>query len=126
MRKKVEWTNGWNKEKFYKQIEKKNGWSRCTESIYNNSCTYRCAYRNEKGKACAIGAFIPDSMYKKSFEGHDIRSLLKHNSLLLNHMPFKNITILHLIQSIHDGYNSGDFETHFKKEFEKKVLPWIK
>jgi hypothetical protein len=63
-----------------------------------------CAYRGVKNKACAIGCLIPDSIYRKEFEGGKITSLFA-TSTVLSHMYEGHSALLWALQGVHDYVN---------------------
>jgi hypothetical protein len=48
--------NNYTIDSILEKITEKNGWEQCVNGI-----TRKCVYRNDKGRACAAGVFIPDN-----------------------------------------------------------------
>jgi len=113
----MKWLNDWTEEKFLKQIEKKNGWQRVTgkdESF--------CAFRNDKGFGCIVGAFIPDSKYSSRMErsNNSAQEVIKRFKLE-KYMPL-DIYDMRDLQNVHDSYKSShgiSFKEHFMEYFNR-------
>ena len=67
--------------------------SKCTDD--NNSCLYR----NDEGKSCAVGALIPDHLYKSSMEGHDVGYLIGTNPQVAEYLGFVDRTRCRRVES---------------------------
>lgn len=51
--------NGWTVGTALEQLEKRNGWVRCTKPE-STACAYRLDAHDPTSQACAVGAFLPD------------------------------------------------------------------
>lgn len=90
--------NGWTRESMLKQIEEKNGFKICSDKEH-----IKCLYRNDDGRACLVGAFIPDEKYNPAFEDETADYLLKENVDLSRFMPLDNM-LMRELQNIHDTH----------------------
>lgn len=73
-----------------------------------------CLYRGPEDLKCAVGCIIPDELYKESFENcsvdhNHLEDLVKELSNLYDIPLYKLIEDLRVAQSIHDSYDSYDF-----------------
>lgn len=62
----------------------------------------RCRYRMESGLRCAIGALIPDELYKEEFEGAGAYRLIGNLYALEIADWREHKELLDLLQNIHD------------------------
>ena len=85
--------NGWTVDSAMAQIEKMNGWKRCADGDV-------CKYRNEQGRACAVGAFIPDG-HEGTAGRYRVRALLENFPDLRPLMPLDDEDLDDL-QALHD------------------------
>ncbi len=85
--------NNWTKARIIKQIE--------TNMLGHKSCNYKdeCVYRALDSNKCAVGVFIPDSLYHTSFEESSIQALWPK---LSDVMPL-NLAGMQRLQRIHDS-----------------------
>jgi hypothetical protein len=74
-----------------------------------------CAYRGDGGLKCAIGALIPDEIYKNSFEGQTLAYLLTDNSGLEELFDGVDTQLLFDLQNVHDGSNSRRWELALRR-----------
>jgi hypothetical protein len=82
-----------------------------------NSCRYR-----HRGLKCAVGALIPDNLYKKGMEGKTVSSFYSVDGEFPEVASiFKNVSnyLLLDLQLAHDEY-AGDTET-FIEEFKTRM-----
>lgn len=77
-----------------------------------------CAYRGPDGLKCAVGALIPDELYRDNMEGRTIRTLLISDrdayhklSRLLDRV---DVQLLEEMQTIHDHNEPKQWEKAFK------------
>ena len=86
--------NNWTREKVINQVIKEfKGYS---------SNDYQCMYRDEKGRKCIAGCFIPDELYNESFENDSIEELIDNTSPeIYKSMPFPALTMKKW-QRLHD------------------------
>lgn len=79
-----------------------------------------CAYMSPDGLKCAIGALIPDALYREEFEKCSIRRLLRDYPEIFEDWeqlrPF-----LKRIQSAHDLFSRDTIET-WRKSFKNEML----
>jgi hypothetical protein len=57
-----------------------------------------CAYRGSNNNKCAVGCFIPDDLYRSSFESVWVRNLPQN---IIDIMPL-NVEGMVLLQEVHD------------------------
>jgi hypothetical protein len=63
-----------------------------------------CLYRDGKGGACVVGAFIPDSLYSRAFEFKSVRTLYAFaNSPTLAAFIVRHGPLLEKLQQVHDS-----------------------
>jgi len=84
-----------------------------------------CLYRGPGGLKCAVGALIPDEIYRKSFEGVGIRPLINGFADLNSLFKAVNITLLEQLQHIHDQSLVENWEKLFERlaEFHELTMP---
>jgi len=95
--------NGWTRHKVLKQLGEKNGFKKCADGTV-------CVYRNLQGRACLVGAFIPDSRYNTSMDDYHENSAAKKvipDFKLERFMPFST-EIMQKMQEIHDNIDHKD------------------
>ena len=63
-----------------------------------DSLRTKCEYRGHGGRACVIGASIPDARYQRWFEGHMASSLATLSDIL----PIGGSSFLNQFQVMHD------------------------
>lgn len=97
--------SGWTRERFMAQIRARNNGS---ASVSENGSS--CAYRGADGNACAIGCFIPDDVYSKSYEGKGVLKLLQRHPEIWEFMPSDDINFLSRLQTVHDRYSNNTYE----------------
>jgi len=97
---KVKTINGWTKAKIIDKLEQMMPDSgRCIEEDGD-----MCQYRNDDGKACAIGAFIPDTFREAlGYIGY-VKALLNEYPEVKDYMPI-TLETLDLFQCVHDRWN---------------------
>lgn len=88
--------NDWTKESLMERILEKNSFAICTSGRGDR------VYRNDEGKACFAGVFIPDELYSKAFEGKVVDGIIQIAPALLNYFPFGHEGMAAL-QNIHDS-----------------------
>lgn len=90
--------NGWTKAEIVAQIK---------AAVPRNGCaqpgTTNCAYRNARGKACAVGAFVPDDVYHPDMDYNTplVSHVLETFPGLLSYMPLPT-DALSRMQHLHD------------------------
>lgn len=97
---------------------------KCKSQIPNGSM---CSYRGDKGRMCAVGALIPDEIYKPEFESNGVHRLIDKHS---HNMPedfakflSQNENLLEELQSIHDLWQPDDNEElHYSIAYIKNGL----
>jgi hypothetical protein len=64
----------------------------------------RCAYRGADGTKCAVGCLIPDTAYRKSFEGHSVEHDGVKQALIAGGINMHSLVCetLYILQRIHD------------------------
>lgn len=67
---------------------------------------HRCRYRNDFGLKCAIGALIPDDLYRPQMENLSVVRLLQNFPELSHYMPDNTLPLCKELQSIHDRTSS--------------------
>jgi hypothetical protein len=86
-----------------------------------------CKYRTPKGRVCAFGALIPNSLYRKRFEDGTAKAVLvegcdaNHYSAKLAVSLAGHIRLISDLQSAHDyaaTYMGGDFVAMFRHRAE--------
>lgn len=90
--------NGWTKESLIAHV-KKNFKGRSTDSRGN------CKYRGPDGRKCAVGVFIPDSIYDTDMEG---RSMVAIQDVfpLKSVIPISNEGMMQLQLQHDDAYDN--------------------
>ena len=79
----------------------------------------RCRYRTKSGLRCAIGALIPDELYKEEFEGAGAAQLIDNLYALEIADWREHKELLDHLQSVHDGcaqVTVGAFNLFFLEE----------
>ena len=89
---------------------------RCVRSP-NDAGLALCAYRNESGLACAVGALIPDKLYKPIMDNggdtgiaankHVQRALVKAGVMSSTRKDDPAVPLLHDLQCLHDSNTPG-------------------
>jgi hypothetical protein len=106
--------NGWTKEKIISFIKKEfKG-----KSVMLNGKS--CAYRGINGAKCAVGMFIPDSMYDTKMENLCTSAVVEINTALEAVFPL-NVCNMEELQSIHDGSNPDETLHEMIDWIEKNV-----
>ncbi len=66
-----------------------------------------CKYRGPNGLKCAVGYWIPDEIYEKSFEGRSLKLLIGEQHIPSNvglyHFFDKWFNVFYMLQKFHDG-----------------------
>lgn len=62
-----------------------------------------CAYRGDNGLKCAVGALIPDSLYKPEMEGKRASALMFFNHAVAEYFGVDNGGFLDSLQTVHDS-----------------------
>jgi hypothetical protein len=64
----------------------------------------RCAYRGTDGTKCAVGCLIPNTAYRKSFEGHSVNHPSVKRALIAGGVNMRPLVYetLFVLQKIHD------------------------
>lgn len=116
--------NGWTKAAIITLMEKTfTGYSAKGERHIGAS---NCAYRGDKGTKCAVGLFIPDSMYQPEMDsmqyfvdrhqnGTGVEQLLELFPYLRVHMPLP-VPALQELQKMHDQNENGTLQ---------KMVQWV-
>lgn len=79
-----------------------------------------CMYRTPDGKRCAVGALIPDELYRPAFEGfriggeNPVTALMEH----LGH----SLPLLRDLQRLHDNGDVREWETELECVAKKHRL----
>lgn len=75
-----------------------------------------CRYRTTDGRKCAVGALIPDALYREDFEEKSIKTFNLHFDW--DAIPFyaKDMVLLNKLQEAHDNIATEQFS-----EPEKQV-----
>ena len=84
--------------------------------------TRTCLYRHPDGLKCAVGALIPDELYKPDFEtrtASDVFKLSTHLNSLFVHDIY---LLLDRMQEIHDFAEPHHWEERFKEVAEEYYL----
>jgi hypothetical protein len=76
-----------------------------------------CRYRDNQGRACAVGCLIPTAAYKLSFEGADVDQLLygrigPRSGL---HVLRKHEDLLRALQRVHDDGEVADWPPRLRE-----------
>ena len=78
-----------------------------------------CRYRGPDGTKCAVGALIPDSLYRSGMEGLTIKSLVIEDrdvyGELCNLLDSIDLQLLEEMQTIHDHHTPANWERSFKE-----------
>lgn len=77
--------------------------------LYEDPVTV-CSYRNAIGQKCAIGALIPDELYKPSYESMRIDSLLVKEEAMTELFKGTSVALLIDLQAVHDGFSQTDLK----------------
>lgn len=92
------------KLKFTKQeiIDKVVEHFRQQKALAWDDLTGHCRYRTSDGRKCAVGALIPDALYRKDFEEKSIKSFKLYFDK--DSIPFyaKDMLLLNKLQEAHD------------------------
>jgi hypothetical protein len=109
--------NGWTKAKMIEQIKLKNNGERSVERFSNGDILPSCRYRGTNDNACAVGCFIPDTLYVESMEYRGTIELLRKFSTLKEHMPLSE-NAMEMLQILHD--RASDHE-----DVRDRMINWI-
>lgn len=110
--------NGWNKQSMIEHVKEH---FKGKSYIKDDSCLGEsCLYRAEDGRKCAVGMFVPASLYSPSFEKASAYSILNNNQSLANCMPI-TITGMALFQVAHDNLDN----CLTSDQQRDKLLSWI-
>lgn len=93
--------NGWTKEKVIAHI-KENYKGRSLDPTKQG-----CMYRGQNGAKCAVGLFIPDSVYTPVMEGYTILTSFDLRDRVESYMPMIFSKMADL-QGIHDKHGQTD------------------
>lgn len=102
--------NGWTKAEMIEVIKNRPNYICSNES--------NCLYRDNRGGACAIGAFIPDDLYDPCIERKGAIGIAETYEGL--HFPLKP-AVLATFQSVHDKALGGDINAILIKWIEDNV-----
>jgi hypothetical protein len=69
-----------------------------------------CLYRGPNGTKCAVGAIMPDSVYRKGMETSGIGALIQN--FKLPNWIIDNENLLSELQMVHDNRAATDYEGH--------------
>lgn len=87
-----------------------------------------CMYRGPDGTKCAVGALIPDELYRDNMEGRTIRPLLIQDcnaySELCRLLDSIDLQLLEEMQTIHDHHTPANWERSFKECAEEFGLDY--
>lgn len=89
------------------------------QSIDKNG--WNCLYRNDNGLKCAIGALIPDSMYKSSMENVPVAVLISNGEIPELFDESIPAVFLRQLQNIHDLKHPSQW----KKSLEEFATVYI-
>lgn len=109
--------NNWTKKKMIQHI-KTNFKGKSMARLSHLSDRESCVYRGKNGAKCAVGMFIPDVLYKKSFEGTCASKIIEDVPKLQKLIPLAP-DLMELLQQEHD--DSEDDESCLVS-----MLNWIK
>lgn len=82
----------------------------------------KCKYRHN-GRKCAVGALIPDHMYKKEFEGLSVGVLMDNFKEIRTLLGVRNKEFLGIVQSRHDiflRFDKGYLDYLYLKDIAHK------
>lgn len=102
--------NGFTKLKIIETIVQNNNGTQSLDPKLSE-----CKYKMD-GNACAVGCFLPDNRFTRSFIG-DVGSLLKRRPSYFKLLPLP-ISALYELQQIHDKCYTPD-------NVQKKMLEWV-
>lgn len=71
-----------------------------------------CKYRDRDGRRCAVGACIPDSLYRAAFETIGIESLMEKYPEIRELFPERSAVLLSNLQLLHDNCETKDWARH--------------
>lgn len=85
-----------------------------------------CLYRSPEGLKCAVGALIPDSLYKEEFDDQGAENGLDIGGMIIDYDLFdeKYRTILEELQKIHDNYAVEDWKRSLYFHAKRNNLEW--
>jgi hypothetical protein len=97
---------------------------------------HKCAYRGQRGLACAIGCLIVDPYYNKDLENlpasaekveravADSLGINKSSIYKGGNMDMRLVRVLADLQSIHDNFEVTEWEYKLMGQFERYGVPW--
>lgn len=95
-----------------------------SQSDYDDTGSFGCAYRGDNGTSCAVGCLIPDELYHPDMENSTASSVLamfpKTQSLFTEDV--KEGYFLTYLQRIHDGENFQFWFDHLWQFAEREQL----
>jgi hypothetical protein len=115
-------------------------WAQGRRATSSDSSNASCKYRGIHGTKCAIGALIPDELYRPEIEGLAVSftdneydkankakyeiliGILVEAGLLRNEGSEEDILFLADLQDIHDSSFGGDFRPHVKHKAEAMAI----
>jgi len=74
-----------------------------------------CRYRGPNGTKCAVGAVLPDKLYKRTLEGSDVSSLINKLGKDAPKWLEENHYFLSSMQSLHDSSMPCDWPERLRK-----------
>lgn len=84
---------------------------------------FACQYRGERGR-CAIGALLPDRMYRPSFEGLSIMSLIEQNCDVRGFFRGCDRQLLQDLQISHDHSDDRNFQKNMEERMFLVARKW--
>lgn len=123
--------NGWTKDKILEQLDKRMPDEGAATRDGN------CCYLTDEGKTCAIGAFIPENLYKKEWDDRkvDVSSIIRESKEVEAVMPFCMNGLIPL-QQLHDHWATDltgtvggrDYHLDLRKGYKsakEACLDWV-
>lgn len=85
-----------------------------------------CLYRSPEGLKCAVGALIPDSLYKEEFDDQGYENGLDIEGMIIDYDLFdkKYENFLKKLQNIHDNCNVEQWRAELSDLADEYDLEW--